>query len=92
MPSLESSAHVHQVLDVRGWVHRPNDETSHYHGARGVRVDMAHAGPERVHYHRTAAGMTDPAPNRPGHRHRLSHGGYTEASNERWSTTGVGRL
>ncbi len=92
MPDLEAAVHVHTVLDVRQRLHQPAAEDNHYHGARGVRVDLAHAGPERVHYHRTAAGMTDSAPNRPGHRHRLSNGGYTEASNERWSSVGVGRL
>ncbi len=80
------------VLDVRERLQQdaPTDEHKHY--ARGIRVETAVAGPERMHFHKTAQGYTDSAPNKPGHRHRLRTGGWTDGSNEVWSSRGVGRL
>lgn len=81
------------VLDVRQRLQtRTGREGEHSHTARAFRVETAVAGGERMHYHRTTAGMSEMAPNRPGHRHRLPNGHWTDASLERWSSSGVGRL
>jgi hypothetical protein len=85
-------AQVPPVLDVSARMKQGAKEDEHSHTARGVRVDTTHAGFERLHYHRTGTGMTDPAPNKPGHRHRLPGGSWTNGSVERWSSAGVGRL
>ena len=71
---------------------RPAGANGHSHTARGVRVDTAAADPEGTHVHRTPLGGTEPAPNRPGHQHRLPTGHWTSPSAERWSSIGVGRL
>jgi hypothetical protein len=72
---------------------RPAASTpSHHHSARGTRVQMTGIDPERTHVHRTSLGVTDPAPNRPGHRHRLPTGDWTSPSSEVWSNTSVARL
>jgi len=71
---------------------RPAGGPAHSHTARGVRVDTAAADPEGTHVHRTALGVTEPAPNRAGHQHRLPSGHWTSPSAERWSSSGVARL
>jgi hypothetical protein len=86
-------ANLPPVLDVSARLkQQPDDDSEHTHTARGVRIEHARAGFERLHYHRTATGVTDPAPNKPGHRHRLRDGQWTNGSVERWSSHGVGRL
>lgn len=81
------------VLDENRHVFTPAKKTAgHSHGARGTWVDGATCGEERTHYHRTAKGMSAPAPNRPGHVHRLPDGVYTQPSQERWSSAGITRL
>lgn len=92
MPPLENGLHIAPVLDLRRQLQRPEEGHSHSHHARGIRVEASPCDPERVHYHRTAAGMSEPAANRPGHRHRLPNGLWTNSRIERWSCTGVGRL
>jgi hypothetical protein len=71
---------------------RPASAPAHSHSGRGIRVQTAETDPERTHVHRTNFGVTDPAPNRPGHRHRLPTGDWTTASSEAWSNTRVARL
>jgi hypothetical protein len=81
------------VLDVRQrLLSRPSHEGEHTHAARGLRVESVVVAPERTHYHRTSAGLTDVAPNRPGHRHQIKGGQWTDAGTERWSSTGIARL
>jgi hypothetical protein len=70
----------------------PRRDAEHNHGARGTWVDGVTCGAERTHYHRSATGMTAPAPNRPGHIHRLPDGNYTQPALERWSSAGITRL
>jgi hypothetical protein len=81
------------VVDVPRHVFTPaRKAVEHHHGARGTWVDGVTCGAERTHYHRTAKGMSSPAPNRPGHVHRLPDGGYTQPAQERWSSAGITRL
>jgi hypothetical protein len=67
-------------------------DVEHSHGGRGTWIDSVTIGEERTHFHRTATGMSSPAPNRPGHTHRLPNGSWTQPSLERWSSAGIGRL
>jgi hypothetical protein len=67
-------------------------EPEHSHSIRGARVDGAEAGESRMHFHVTSVGITEPSPNRPGHRHRLPSGQWTAGSVERWSSRGVARM
>lgn len=84
---------VTPALDVRQRLqHRPPGEPEHNHFARGIRVEAVAVARDRMHYHRTTVGVTAPAPNRPGHRHQLRGGGWTEPAAERWSSVGVRRL
>ncbi len=81
------------VADVRERARaRPGREPSHHHFARGIRVEASPVAAERMHFHRTAAGTSEAAPNRIGHRHRLPNGMWTDGASEHWSSAGVARL
>jgi hypothetical protein len=93
MYEAERRTSLPPVLDVsQRLLNRPNDNLEHSHSARGVRIDSVTAGHERTHYHRTGTGVSEPAPNRPGHRHRLPDGTWTNPSVERWTSAGISRL
>ncbi len=91
---IEQQRHsgITPVLDVRERLRQSASTDEHRHHARGMRVETTSAGPERMHFHKTAQGYTDAAPNKPGHRHRLPGGAWTDGSNEAWSSKGVTRL
>lgn len=67
-------------------------EPEHDHRGVGARISAATAAPDRMHAHRTSLGMTDLAQNRPGHRHRLPDGSWSNPAIERWSNARVGRM
>lgn len=93
MQSQEYRSNLPPVPDVsQRLLQKAVDPLDHTHYARATRIEPATAGPERIHYHRTMGGMTEPAPNKPGHRHRLPDGSWTNPSVERWSSAGIGRL
>lgn len=93
MYNQQPAARPTPVLDEHRHIFTPAKKAAeHTHGARGTWVDGATCGEERTHFHRTATGMSTPAPNRPGHIHRLPNGAYTQPSQERWSSAGITRL
>jgi hypothetical protein len=93
MAYQEYQAKLPPVLDVsQRLLQKASAHPDHSHSARGTRVETVSAGPERLHYHRTTVGATEPSPNKPGHRHRLPDGSWTQPSMERWTSAGVTRL